>query len=114
MPRMYNPDTQDVVEVQGRDVQLNLNAGYVVVGNRPEREYLGKTREEIYGDESEVDRQARLRSEPAQTIAEVQRDETEETRAVSDQRGATSDSGSGSGQGSRSDSGSGQGSRSDR
>lgn len=97
MPKMYNPDTQDVVEVHGRDVQLNLNAGYVVVGNRPEGEYLGKTREEIYGDESETDRQARVRSEPAQTIAEVQRDASEETGRVSDERG------SGSGQGSRSD-----------
>lgn len=99
MPKMYNPDTRDVVEVQGRDVQLNLNAGYVVVGNRPEGEYLGKTREEIYGDESEVDRQERLRSEPAQTIAEQAQDDSGETRRVSDERG----SGSGSGQGSRTD-----------
>jgi hypothetical protein len=48
---MYNPDTQETVEADGPDVQDNKDKGFVVVGNRPEAEYLGKTREELLADE---------------------------------------------------------------
>lgn len=48
---MYNPDTQEVIDVDGREVRERKDAGFVAVGNRPESEYLGKTRDELLADE---------------------------------------------------------------
>lgn len=47
MPKMYNPDTQETVDVAGPEVQDRKAAGFVTVGNRPESEYVGKSRDEI-------------------------------------------------------------------
>jgi hypothetical protein len=55
MPRMYNPDTQVTVDVDGADVGERKADGFVVVGNRPEAEYVGKTRDELLVDEPVVD-----------------------------------------------------------
>lgn len=52
-PKMYNPDTQETVEVDGPDVQQRKAAGFVTVGNRPESEYLGKSRDELLDDDDE-------------------------------------------------------------
>jgi hypothetical protein len=51
MPKMYNPDTQETHDVDGPDVADHKREGWVVVGNRPESEYVGKTREELQADE---------------------------------------------------------------
>jgi hypothetical protein len=53
MPKVYNPDTQETRDVPGRGVQQAKQDGFLVVGNRPEDEYLGKTREELEADEDE-------------------------------------------------------------
>jgi hypothetical protein len=53
MPKMINPDTQEVVEVGGQEVKSRKAAGFVTVGNRPEAEYLGKTREELRDDDDD-------------------------------------------------------------
>lgn len=47
MPKLYNPDTQQTVDVAGQAVQQHKDQGYVVVGNRPAEEYEGKSREEL-------------------------------------------------------------------
>jgi hypothetical protein len=46
-PKMYNPDTEEVRQVRGPEVKEAKEEGFVVVGNRPQEEYLGKTREEL-------------------------------------------------------------------
>jgi hypothetical protein len=51
MPKMYNPDTQETVDVHGKEVKERKSAGFLSVGNRPEAEYLGKTREELLADD---------------------------------------------------------------
>ena len=53
MPKVYNPDTQEVKDVRGPDVRQAKADGFVVVGNRPEEEFLGKTREELLADDDE-------------------------------------------------------------
>jgi hypothetical protein len=53
MPKMYNPDTQEVRDVRGPQVRSAKNEGFLVVGNRPEEEYLGKSREELRPIEEE-------------------------------------------------------------
>jgi len=53
MPKVYNPDTQEVKDVRGPDVKQAKADGFVVVGNRPEGEFLGKTREELLADDDE-------------------------------------------------------------
>lgn len=51
MTRLYNPDIGEVVEAEGRAVKVFKEAGYIVVGNRPEAEYRGRTRAEILADD---------------------------------------------------------------
>lgn len=51
--KMYNPDTQETVDVPGRRVNDHKGNGFIVVGNRPESEYVGKTREELSTDDEE-------------------------------------------------------------
>jgi hypothetical protein len=53
VPKVYNPDTQETRDVSGREVQQAKADGFVVVGNRPEAEYLGKTREELLADDED-------------------------------------------------------------
>lgn len=53
MPKVYNPDTQEVREVRGPGVKQAKADGFVVVGNRPEGEFLGKTREELLADDED-------------------------------------------------------------
>jgi len=55
MPKMYNPDTQEVADVHGNEVQGKRAAGFLPVGNRPEAEYMSKTREELTDDDDEVE-----------------------------------------------------------
>lgn len=47
MTRLYNPDIQKVVDATGREVLSLRTTGWVVVGERPEDEYLGKTRDQL-------------------------------------------------------------------
>jgi hypothetical protein len=54
MPKMYNPDTQEIVDADGREVQDRRAAGFVPVGNRPEAEYLGRSRDELQDDGGDV------------------------------------------------------------
>jgi hypothetical protein len=58
MPKVYNPDTQETRDVSGREVKGAKDEGFVVVGNRPEAEYLGKSREELLADDDEVEVEA--------------------------------------------------------
>jgi hypothetical protein len=51
MPKMYNPDTQETVEVPGPEVKDRRAAGFLSVGERPEEEYVGKSREELTEEE---------------------------------------------------------------
>ncbi len=51
MPKMYNPDTQEVRDVDGPDVREHKDQGFLVVGNRPAEEYVGKSRDEIHADD---------------------------------------------------------------
>jgi hypothetical protein len=53
MPKVYNPDTQETRDVPGRQIQQAKQDGFVVVGNRPEAEYLGKTRDELLDDDED-------------------------------------------------------------
>lgn len=54
MPKMYNPDTQETVDVKGNEVKGRKAEGFVTVGNRPAAEYVGKTREELLADDEEA------------------------------------------------------------
>lgn len=51
MPKLYNPDTQEVRDATGREVQDAKAEGFIVVGNRPEAEYMGKSRDELLDDD---------------------------------------------------------------
>jgi hypothetical protein len=58
VPKMYNPDTGEAVEVDGPQVRAHKSSGFVTVGNRPENEYLGLSRDELaerLGDDDDAE-----------------------------------------------------------
>ena len=44
---MFNPELQEVVDVAGPDVKDYRALGYMPIGNRPEEEFLCKSRAEL-------------------------------------------------------------------
>lgn len=72
MPKMYNPDTQETVDVKGKEVQQRKADGFVTVGNRPADEYEGKTREELTADDAD------------EATEETQTEETQDAAPVED------------------------------
>lgn len=66
MPKMYNPDTQEIIDVDGLAVQERKSAGFVTVGNRPEAEFLGKSRDELTGDDGNEESPETAPEEPTE------------------------------------------------
>lgn len=58
MPKVYNPDTQEVRDAKGNEVSDLKSQGFMTVGNRPEAEYMGLSREEIGDDDTETETEA--------------------------------------------------------
>ena len=66
MPKMYNPDTQEIEDVKGGQAKKALkDSGFLNVGNRPEAEYVGKTREEIRAEDDDEEVETPPEAPPA-------------------------------------------------
>ena len=68
MPKVYNPDTQDAKDVSGNEVKQAKDDGYIVVGQRPESEWRGKTREELKDDDDVDTNDSEASEEPGAAL----------------------------------------------
>lgn len=53
--KLYNPETQQVVDVRGPEVRVYRDQGFLPVGNRPPEEYIGISRDELQADDDADD-----------------------------------------------------------